>query len=121
MSNSLVSNTGGDGVRIDVTPESAGWRFLSFANVMLAAGQSHSDQRDGQETAIVPLAGSAVVTAGGQTFEISRTSVFEQMPQIVYVTPGDEMSVVASTDFEFAIGSAPATGMYPTRSSCPRR
>lgn len=115
MSNSLVSNTGGDGVRIDVTPESANWRFLSFANVMLTAGQTHTDQRDGQETAIVPLAGSAVVTAGGQTFEISRTSVFEQMPQIVYVTPGDEMTITASSDFEFAIGSAPATGMYPTR------
>ncbi len=115
MSNSLVSNSGGNGVRIDVTPDSAGWRFLSFANVLLGAGDSHTDTRAGQETAIVPLSGSATVIAGGQTFEISRTSVFEQMPQIVYVTPGDEMTVTASTDFEFAIGSAPAEGLYPTR------
>ena len=34
---------------------------------------------------------------------------------IVYAPPGTEISVVADTDFEFAIGSAPATGKYPVR------
>ena len=116
MSNSLVRNGGGDGVRLEVTPETADWRFLSFAVVHLQAGASHSDQRADQETAIVPLSGSGVVTAGGQTFEIGRTSVFEQMPEIVYVTPGDEISIASGDDgFEFAIGSAPAEGKYPTR------
>lgn len=115
-STSLVRNQGGDGVRIDVTPESADWQFLSFSIVHLAAGTSHTDKRDGQETAIVPLSGAGVVEAGGQRFELSRTSVFEQPPKIVYVTPGEDISVVASDDsFEFAIGSAPAEGMYPTR------
>ena len=29
-------------VRVDVTPASAGWRYLSFAVVELAAGQTHT-------------------------------------------------------------------------------
>jgi 5-deoxy-glucuronate isomerase len=112
---SLVRSSGGDGIRLDVTPESASWNYLSFRVVSLASGASYTDHRPGQETAIVPLAGSASVTAGGSTFSISRTSVFEEMPHIVYATPGDEMLVVAESDFEFAIGSAPAEGIYPTR------
>ena len=116
MSNSLVRNAGGDGVRIDVTPESADWRYLSFSNVQLACGATHTDQRDDQETAIVPLGGGGVVVAGGEQFELSRTSVFTEMPSIVYVTPGDGIEVTAGEDgFEFAIGSASAEGMYPTR------
>ena len=116
MSNSLVTNSGGEGVRIDVTPQSANWRFLSFAVVNLPARGSHTDQRDGQETAIIPLSGSAVVTAGDHTFEVSRSSVFTEPPNIVYVTPGDAISVEAGSDgFEFSIGSAEATGLYPTR------
>jgi len=91
MSNSLVRNSKGGGVRIDVTPESADWRFLSFANVLLAAGESHADHRPDQETAVVPLAGSATVTAGEHTFEISRTSVFEEMPHIVYVVDAERL------------------------------
>ncbi len=103
-------------IRIDVTPENAGWDFLSFQIVELAAGTSHTSTRPGQETAIVPLQGAGTVRAGDQTFEISRTSVFEEMPHIVYVTPGDEMEIIAvDGGFEFSIGSAEADGKYPTR------
>ncbi|MGI9606352.1 MAG: 5-deoxy-glucuronate isomerase [Acidimicrobiales bacterium] len=119
MTTDLVRNSGGTGVRIDVTPESAGWRFLSFSVIRLAMGTSHHDVRAGQETAIVPLSGSATVHAGDQTFSISRTSVFEQMPHIVYAPPGTEMTVTAESDFEFAIGSAPADGRYPIRLFAP--
>ena len=103
-------------VRIDITPENSGWDFLSFAVVELDVGDTHTDQRDGQETAIVPLRGAGTVRAGGQTFHISRTSVFEEMPHIVYVTPGEAIEVVAAVGgFEFSIGSAEAVGKYPTR------
>lgn len=116
MTNSLIKNAGGDGVRIDVTPESANWRFLSFSNVQLPAEGTHYDQREGQETAIVPLAGGGVVIAGGEHFVLSRQSVFTEMPYVVYVAPGESIEVVAGeAGFEFAIGSAPAEGLYPTR------
>ena len=116
MTNSLVKNSGGDGVRLSVTPESANWRFLSFAVVSLAANATHTDLRPDQETAIVPLSGSGIVVAGGKRFVLSRSSVFEEPPSIVYVTPGDAIEVVAGDEgFEFSIGSAPAEGIYPTR------
>lgn len=115
MTNSLVASAPGPGIRLDVTPDTADWRFLSFRVVSLAAGESYTDVREGQETAIVPLSGSATVTAGAHEFDIARSSVFEEMPHIVYATPGDAMQVVATSDVEFAIGSAPAEGMYPTR------
>ena len=62
--NSLLRNSGANGVRLDVTPESADWTYLSFRVVFLAAGETYTDVRPGQETAIVPLQGSAAVTAG---------------------------------------------------------
>jgi 5-deoxy-glucuronate isomerase len=106
-------------VRIDVTPENAGWDFLSFAVIELKPGESHTARLDDQETAIVPLSGSATVSADDQTFELSRTSVFEQMPHIVYAPPGTSITVTVPDDaarpFEFSIGSAPAEGKYPIR------
>lgn len=111
-STSLIRNVGG----LNVTPESARWRFLSFAVVSLGEHGVHSEVRPGQETAIVPLSGNGTVVAGGQSYAIGRESVFSEMPSIVYVTPGDEMVVHAgAAGFEFAIGSAPAEGLYPTR------
>ena len=78
-----------------VTPESARWRFLSFSVVSLAEGEVHHDTRPGQETAIVPLSGRGAVRAGVESYEIGRTSVFTEMPEIVYATPGDSMSITA--------------------------
>lgn len=115
MSNDVVRNSGGAGLQLDVTPESAGWRYLSFSVISLRAGESHDDVRADQETAIVPLSGAAEVTAGEHEYTISRSSVFDQMPHIVYTPPGTAMTVTATSDFEFAIGSAPAEGKYPVR------
>jgi 5-deoxy-glucuronate isomerase len=95
-------------VRIEVTPTNAGWDFLSFAVVELQPGESHRARLDDQETAIVPLSGAGLVTADDETFDLSRTSVFEQMPHIVYTPPTTAITVTVSEaadrPFEFAIG-----------------
>ncbi len=109
-------------VRISVTPDDAGWEFLSFAVVELGRGERHSSLLTGQETAIVPLAGGGTVRAGDQVFELSRSSVFEQMPHVVYAPPGTPIEIVpaeSGSPFEFAIGSAPAEGKYPIRLFAP--
>lgn len=100
---------------IDVTPTSAGWDFLSFAVAALKSGQQYSQTSSKNETALVPLAGEAVVSAGGQQFTVSRRGFFEEPPHILYAPPGTEITVVATTDFEFAIGGAPAEGKYSVR------
>jgi 5-deoxy-glucuronate isomerase len=109
---------------VPVTPESAGWRFLSFDLVELEPGQSHQHRLDDQETAVTPLAGAATLTMVDrdgveQSHQVSRTSVFEELAPIGYAAPGTDITVTAAAEadgpFTFAIGSAPAEGMYPTR------
>ena len=121
MSADLIRNTGGFGERIAITPESAGWQYLSFSIIALAEGDAHAEIRPGLETAIIPLAGSANVQAGDESFDVSRSSVFDEMPQVVYVPPGVPMTVTATSGsgFEFSIGSAPAEGRYPVRLFAP--
>ncbi len=100
---------------VPVTPQSAGWRFLSFNYIELQAGESHQQTLDDQETAVTPLSGRATITLGDQSHEVSRSSVFEQLAPIGYAPPGTTVTVSATTDFSFAIGSAPAEGRYPAR------
>jgi len=97
--------------RIALTPESEGWRFLSFAVHQPASAPDVSSAD--QETAIVPLSGTVTATVDGRDVELSRTSVFEQMPNILYAPPG--ASLVIEGDGECAVGSAPAEGKYEVR------
>ena len=100
---------------VDVTPASAGWRYLGFAVVELAPGQAHRSVLADRETAIVPLRGAGTVRAGDRTFPLARESVFTQMPSVLYAPPGTAIEVVADGAFTFAIGSAPAEGRHPVR------
>jgi 5-deoxy-glucuronate isomerase len=100
---------------IDVTPQSAGWQYLSFRVVALAAGETYVVATGGEEVALVPLQGSSVVQVGGQAFALERSGVFVGPPSLVYSPPGQVLEVTAQTTFEFAVGGAPATGKYPVR------
>jgi 5-deoxy-glucuronate isomerase len=53
-----------------VTPASAGWQYLSFRVVALAAGQSYTIDTGGEEMALVPCR-AAVVQVGGEEFHPS--------------------------------------------------
>ena len=104
---------------IDVTPESAGWEYLSFKVVALMAGQTHSVQTGSTEVALLPLVGKGIFTVSGKRFEVARGGVFAGKPHILYVPPGEEVTVEAVNDFEFAAGGAPAEGKYPVRLFAP--
>ena len=114
-SNHLIRPDQSSTVQIDVTPQKAGWEYLSFHVLKLSKGQSYTQETSQQECALVPLQGQATLTAGGQSWDTERESVFTQMPDVLYAPPGHTIEVSASTDFEFAIGSAPAEGAYPVR------
>ena len=102
-------------VRLAVTPESAGWRTLSFSALALPAGQTLTHDTGHDEIALVPLAGRGRVSVGGQSFALARESVFHGKPHVLYAPPGARLTVEAATDFEFALGGAPAEGRYPVR------
>ena len=100
---------------LDVTPESAGWQYLSFRVIKLRANQVYMHHTADCELALVPLQGSGLVRGGGTEYSLSRADVFTEKPAVLYLPPGSEFGVTTAEAFEFAIGAAPATGKYPAR------
>lgn len=107
-------------VRVQVTPESAGWKFLSFKIIALKTGESFRVETGESEMALTPLRGNARVSAANQTFELARRDVFAEPAPVLYVPPRQTCTVAANSDFEFALGGAPAAGKYPVRLFAPR-
>ena len=50
--------------------------------------------------------------ANEEQFELLRQGYFEDPPHILYAPPGTAVTVAATTEFEFAMGAAPAEGKY---------
>ncbi len=95
---------------VDVTPDSAGWRYVGFSALRLPAGSFIDRVQPGSEMCIVVLAGTVSVRAGGETWRDlgERRSVFEdRAPYAVYLPDGAAVNVTAHTDAEVGIASAP--------------
>ena len=102
-------------LKLSVTSTSAGWRYLSFSVLTLLAGRAHKHATENTEVAIVPLSGEGTVTVGDQSFTLKRENVFAGKPEVLYIPPGHEIEVEGTSEFEFALGGAPAEGKYPVR------
>jgi 5-deoxy-glucuronate isomerase len=86
-----------------VTPESAGWSYLSFG----VRGESFSAETRGSEVALVVLGGRCVVEAVGERWELgAREDVFGGMPWALYLPRETTYSVAGSGAFELAICGA---------------
>jgi 5-deoxy-glucuronate isomerase len=88
-----------------ITPELAGWRYLTFAVERLDG----SDEREtgGDETAIVLLEGECSVEADGRAFELGpRAGVFASLPWTLYLPRDTRYRIEGKADV--AIASAPA-------------
>jgi 5-deoxy-glucuronate isomerase len=73
-----------------VTPESAGWRYLSFS----VEQRSFSVEATDNEVALVPLWGAARVEAEGESWELrGRENVFAGMPWALYLPSETAFSV----------------------------
>lgn len=102
-------------IQFNITPASAGWRYLRFQVVTLRAGETFTHYTNGNEVALTTLRGRARVDVNGEHFEIARRDVFAEMAQVLYVPPRQTLTLHAASDFECALGGAPAEGKYPTR------
>jgi 5-deoxy-glucuronate isomerase len=90
-----------------VTPEVAGWRYLSFAVHTLTAPMEIGG--DGVETAVVGLAGGAFTV--GELRLPGRASVWDGLPSAVYLPPGVGALVAPIGEFvTVAVAGAPASG-----------
>ena len=86
-----------------VTPESAGWRYLFFG---VRQGSFSAETGDG-EVALVPLGGRCRVEAEGTRWELGgRASVFDGMPWALYLPRDTGYRVEAIGPLELAICGA---------------
>src|SRR5215472_14576238 len=104
---------------VKVTPRSAQWSYVGFAAYRLQAKDAHTVAADANdEVCIIVLSGKVSVSANGQSWcDIGeRISVFEERsPYAVYLPRADGATIVAHTDAEIAIASAPGRGHHSPR------
>jgi 5-deoxy-glucuronate isomerase len=103
---------------VSVTPQSAGWRYISFSAHQLAPGQTLTFSDNSNELCVVVLTGIVSAQADGFDWkEIGgRKSVFEDAsPYAVYLPPRARLTVTAKTEVELAVAGGPAEGKFPLR------
>ena len=107
----------------DITPASAGWKYISFKALRLQPGDTEAFATAGLEHCITVLAGAVDVTVDAQTYSAlgNRASVFEdRAPAALYVPPGRRVRIEAQGEAEVAISAAPAQGLHATRVIAPQ-
>ena len=107
-----------DGRVLAISPESAGWRYVGFDLYKLRPDQSLARETGDREACLVLVTGTATIRVDGETFASigGRISVFDGVPpHSVYVPGGGRFEVVAETDTELAVCTAPAKGGHPAR------
>ncbi len=114
-----------DGVALSVTPDDAGWRYLSFRAAALRAGETVDAGAFGQEAVVVTISGGGVsVDAGAADRRIElpgRTSPFDGLPWAVYLPAGMPATLAGRPDGSgpdgrvvVAIAEAPPSGFHGT-------
>jgi 5-deoxy-glucuronate isomerase len=102
----------GDTGRVSVTPESAGWRYVTFRAVRVGKGGRFVAETEESEVCVVLLGGRCSVRVGEVTWpEVGeRATPFDGPPHAIYAPPGVAIELrAAAGDVDIAIGSAPAT------------
>ena len=108
---------------VQVTPESAGWKYVGFAAFRLRASEHIRLASPDREVCVVVLSGAVSVEADGQSWKDigKRKSVFEPYsPYAVYLSRPEDVRVTAHGTAEVALASAPAKGTLPPRLIEPR-
>ncbi|MBP3961907.1 5-deoxy-glucuronate isomerase [Paenibacillus lignilyticus] len=107
-----------EGSIMNITPESAGWKYVGFQVIRLEAGQAFRRDTGDREVCLVLLSGKADVATRSQEWLAigSRMNIFERTaPYSVYIPNDDKYEIRAVTDLEVAICSAPGNGNYEAR------
>jgi len=101
---------------LDITPQSAGWEYVSFTVYRLVMGQTLRGAANGRETAVVVLSGTGQAELNGQQVgQIGeRLSVFENTaPYALYLSEDGSYKVeCTSPGMEVAVASAGTTHRY---------
>jgi 5-deoxy-glucuronate isomerase len=97
-------------VVVEITPELAGWEYISFQVRRLQPRQSWAFSAGERELALIVLGGSvAVESSRGHWPRIGeRADVFAGRPHALYLPRRTSLTVTAATACEFAVALAPA-------------
>ncbi len=96
-----------------LTPDDAGWSYSSLRVATLEAGESFEVAVEGEEFAVLPLAGSLKVEADGKRLDLSgRKSVFSSVADWVYVPMGSAFRLYSAHGCEVTLASARARKRY---------
>ena len=101
-----------------ITPDSAGWRYVGFSLYRLKAGEHAGEATGEREVVLVMVEGRATIEGAGEAWgELgSRMSVFEKSPpHCLYLPNGTEWAARATTDCVIAVCSAPGSGGHAAR------
>ena len=74
-------------VLLDITPQLAGWKYISFKVLRLAEGETIEADSATNEIVIVPLAGRGRVSFAGNSHVLVRDDLFRELADIVYLPP----------------------------------
>ncbi len=101
-----------------ITPESAGWRYVGFSLYRLRTGESVTEATGSNEAILVMVEGKAEFIAAGREWgELGdRMSVFEKTPpHCLYVPNGEDWEACATTDCTIAVCLAPGKSGHDAR------
>lgn len=101
-----------------ITPDSAGWRYVGFSLYRLRAGETAAEATGSNEVILVMVEGKARIQAGGRDWSElgDRMNVFEKTPpHCLYVPSGQNWQVEATTDCVIAVCAAPGHGGHEAR------
>ncbi|WP_170427131.1 5-deoxy-glucuronate isomerase [Ruegeria arenilitoris] len=118
MSDLLKKPFGRRGKVHDITPASAGWRYVGFGLYHMRAGDRVSEATDDREAILVMVEGKASIIGAGQDWGVmgDRMNVFEKTPpHCLYLPNGTDWTAVAETDCVIAVCSAPGKGGHEAR------
>ncbi|MVA12222.1 5-deoxy-glucuronate isomerase [Agrobacterium vitis] len=102
----------------DITPQSAGWRYVGFSLHRLRAGETVGEATGLDEVILVMVEGRASFIAAGQDWGVlgDRVNVFEKTPPHCLYIPNDETwKAVAATDCIIAVCAAPGKSGHKAR------
>ena len=123
MSKLLIKPTAQSGKAHDITPESAGWRYVGFGLYRLAPGETAEEATGDREAILVLVEGKADINAANTDFgELGERLdvVGQKKPWSVYVPAKSSWRAKATTDCVLAVCTAPAEGKLPARVIDPR-
>jgi 5-deoxy-glucuronate isomerase len=101
---------------VDITPETFGWQYVSFAVYHLTRGQTLRGAANGRETTLVVLSGIGKAELNGQPVGQldERLGVFEnKTPYALYLSEDASYQVECTSDgMEIAVASVPTTHQH---------